>query len=215
MRISLVSEMNTRDLRRRSLKIARELGYAENESLPLLDDDIGVTRDKDAIVDRALCLYGTLSVAYGFDRKKALKWIEDQNLSESCTSLEREFLHGAGASSLEMKTRVEGLYVMAWVLGLYEDLDFTGLCPSDLVLKFPNIKENEPSMSFRAAVAVIDVVSIVGMADLAYCLHSAIREEELARRPTGRLPAYVIVERRRALEWLLSEDEFEDVSLDT
>jgi hypothetical protein len=215
LRISLVNEMNTSDIRHRSLKLARELGYAINGTLPLLDDGIRVTRDRNAIVDRSLCLYGTLSAAYGFGRDHALKWLGDQGLLERCTLVEREFLNDGPPSPSEMKKRVEGLYVLAWALGLYEDLDFTRVCPSDLVLKFPNIKLKALSTRFRDAVAAIDPSRIVDMVDLAFCVHWAVREKELAGRAKGPLPEYIVVERRRALEWLVSKDDFEDVALDT
>ncbi len=57
---------------------------------------------------------------------------------------------------------------------------------------------------------------IVSAADLAYCLHWAIRQSELeGKRPPGKVPPYVVVERRRALEWLLSDEDWDDVPLDT
>ena len=62
-----------------------------------------------------------------------------------------------------------------------------------------------------------NVEKILDMLDLFYCYHWACVEKQI--RPeteTGKLNPEVVVERRRGLEWLISEEQdWNEISLDT
>ncbi len=80
----------------------------------------------------------------------------------------------------------------------------------------PNLKASEASAEFRNRVNPRSVAEVVVVCDLAYCLHWAIRQSELRReRLPGNLKPYVVLERRRALEWLLSQEAWDEVPLHT
>jgi hypothetical protein len=108
------------------------------------------------------------------------------------------------------------MWALAWAIGIARELNFSKECDSNFVLLLPNLKQNQTSADFRRKALLRSDDQIVLAADLAYCLHWAIRQSELQRkRPPGKVPPYVVVERRRALDWLLSDDEWDEVSLDT
>lgn len=52
--------------------------------------------------------------------------------------------------------------------------------------------------------------------DLFYCLHWSIRHAELSNsKVPGAVSSYVIIARRRALEWLIGSEQRDEVTLDT
>ncbi len=60
------------------------------------------------------------------------------------------------------------------------------------------------------------VSEIAKALDLAYCLHWSIRDAEIHGREIPRvLSPNVIIQRRKALEWMFSEENWDEVTLDT
>jgi hypothetical protein len=100
--------------------------------------------------------------------------------------------------------------------GIVPTLDFGSPCPQDFVLRLPDLKSDKSSEPFRNAAALRPISEIVAACDLAYCLHWAIHDAQLkGTKVAGKVEAYVILERRRALEWLLTDECWEDLTLDT
>jgi len=80
----------------------------------------------------------------------------------------------------------------------------------------PDIKNAAPSRAFQAGLKLRSAADLLQAADLAYCLHWAIRDAELnGNVAPGRVPPEVVVERRRALEWMMGDEYWDDVNLDT
>jgi hypothetical protein len=98
-----------------------------------------------------------------------------------------------------------------------DELDFGRRCDDDFIAKLPNLKTGEPAAGFRRRARLREADEIGAELDLAYCLHWAVREASLAGNapPPGMVPSYVVVERRRALEWLAGKDDWDATSLDT
>lgn len=95
-------------------------------------------------------------------------------------------------------------------------LDFAKLCPDDLVTMLPNLRTADSSSSFRSRAQRRSIEELLAASDLAYCLHCALTNAVLrGEQPPGRVPGWVIIERRRALEWALSDEDWDEVPLDT
>lgn len=206
--------MNSREIRMLSLATAQDLGYPTNDELPLLDD-VRIVRTLSETVERALCVYVAVAVAYGLDRTRAAEWSRSENIDQSLTANELAVLRGMPGAVEVMKKRVEALYVFAWSMGFLVDIDFRSVCPPTLVQIFPNLKVGRDSAEFRQRATLVADEDVAKKLDLAYCLHWATVETRLASRKSDVLAPSVIIERRRALEWLVSNEDFEEISLDT
>ena len=81
----------------------------------------------------------------------------------------------------------------------------------------PDLKADEPTTRLRVrAGSLRSAEEILSALDISYCLHWAIRDAALTCSPApAKLTGYVIVERRRALEWLVSEEGWDELTLDT
>ena len=202
-------------VRKQSLNIVKRLGYPINERLPILDESV-IARTEDNIVDRLIAMLCVAACAYGFDSQKASIWINRESKSDSLTLKERNFLLDKTGNKSSFMLQIEGMWALAWSINAIPSLDFGEPCSQDFVKRLPDLKCDGSASKFRDAARIRDLSEIVSACDTAYCLHWAIRDSQLRniKRP-GKVEEYVIVERRRALEWLLTDEPWEDISLDT
>jgi hypothetical protein len=207
--------METNIIRKRSLKEADKLGFPVNPALPLLDECIE-PKPVEHIVQRLLCLHVIAACAYGFDRGKANDWIKSERLGDSLSPAELDFLRNPANQSDNFKCQIEGMWALAWALGLIPKLDFADECDSNFVFVLPDLKVSQPSSLIRSRIQPRTIDAQVAACDLAYCLHWAIRQAQLVGADIpGKVAPYVIIERRRALEWLLSSAQWDEITLDT
>lgn len=207
--------MDLSSIRERSLKIASRLGFAVNKALPLLDE-VEVTKAADEAFRRLLCLHATAACAFGFDRRRARTWLEQEGVWGDLTTAERQFVENGQSNPAQFQVQVEGMWALAWALGIVPQLDFGRDCDGGFVMVLPNLKVGQGSDALRSKLNPRTTDEVVAACDLAYCLHWAVREAQLTgSKPPGNVEPCVIEERRRALEWLISDDAWDEVPLDT
>ena len=208
--------MSFAEIRKRSLKVATQLKFTLPSTLPLLDESLRLRQLGD-IEDRVLVLSAVVAASYGFPRDRIVSWLEREALVSVLSGAEQSFLRGTGVAAQQFQVQVEALSAFAWALGFLPSMDFGKPSPSHLVSIFPDFKVAESSARFRSRAKLRDQIDIVIACDLAYCLHWAINQAVVDKKaPPGKVPPHVVIERRRALEWMLSSSEWDDVSsLDT
>jgi len=102
----------------------------------------------------------------------------------------------------------ETLNVLAWILGLIKDLNFPNSSCDEIPLLEP-IATCKDLTDFLDKCNFIDIESILDELDLEYRYHWALLDKRIDPSVnTGELNMDIVVERRRALEWLFS-DEFD------
>jgi len=202
-------------IRDKSNKKALNYGLPINPQLPLLDDDFCL-HTKDDIIARALCLNCTIHAAYKYPKHKSLEWLDKEGLLNSLTQSEKIFLEGGFGSITDIRIQAEGLWIIVWVLSFIEKIDFMKECTDKLAFLMPNIIKSEDSMDFRNSAKLRTMEEILQELDLSYVLHWAIRQTQLeGKKIPKKLKYHVVYERRRALEWLVSDEEWDEISLDT
>lgn len=202
----------------RSKRILDNLGYEFSESLPLLDN-AEMMRDRTTVTSRILGLHAAVALAYGYDERQGVirSWLASENLSDHLTPLESQFVSGAVELFPIMQWRVEALFALAWACKI-TDLSLLDLVPDELVMWFPKISQSESPDNFRNRIELRTPADLVLELDLLYCLASAKTDLHLCgtidRNPSS-LDLRSVQQRRHALEWLLSDLDWEDISLDT
>ena len=198
-----------------SLKVIGSVGLSVPASLPLLDAGSQL-RSQAGAVDRLLCLNAVAAAAYGFDRVRSLAWVRQEKLESTLTTREQAFLDRGEGHPLTFQVQIEGMWALAWSLGLAPELDFWKDCSSGFVSQLPNLKAGQSGAELRRKANLKSLAEVVNACDLAYCLHWIVRQAEVDRKPLpSGLKGYLVTERRRALEWLLSNEGWDSVSLDT
>jgi hypothetical protein len=213
--VDLEVSMDPEALRKHSLQVVVRLGYSTNNALPLLNDAPHLRRAKQ-VVDRLLCLNAVAASAYGFDRREAKEWLAHEAVFQFLTDAERLFVESGVGDSEKFKLQIEGMWALAWSLGMVAELDFARSCDKNFVRMLPNLKNHQSADAFRSEVRLRAAIDVLAAADLAYCLHWAVRDSQVhGHMLPGKVPAYVIEERRRALDWLLGTEAWDQISLDT
>lgn len=81
---------------------------------------------------------------------------------------------------------------------------------------FPNAKQPYDDRPLFPAASMRPIESILSELDLAYCLNWALRELSIrGRRILGPVKSHIVLERRTALEWIVSDEDWEEITLDT
>lgn len=182
--------------------------------LPELDGQLD--RTEEEIVTRLLCLNAVAAVSHGLNPEIAVDWVDQEDLSSFLTPDETQFLYDAIGETETFKGQVEGMFTLAWALSLYADINLWAECDDKFAWKLPNLKVKESSAGIRKSIQLRTDEEVLSIADLAYCLDWAVTDARL--RGETLLPSPIPIdlkERRRALEWLIGEEAWSEVSLDT
>lgn len=202
------------EIRSLSLREAERLGYPINRELPLFEAK-GQLRPKEDLASRILCLTAVVAAAWGHPRDLTLKWLRQEQLASYLSESESNFLN-AGGDDLQVRWQVEGLWTLCWCASFIDELNFGTECSDELVTLLPDLQCDESAAPYYDRVLPRDSGSIIAKCDLAYCLHWAIRDATMRRqRPPGSLHPIRVVERRRALEWMLGTVDWDSVPMDT
>jgi hypothetical protein len=102
------------------------------------------------------------------------------------------------------------------VLALEDDFALTEPCNPNFVARLPNLKVNEPGARLRVSAGLRCIQEVAQQADLAFGIHWAIVD---ARLHGNLLPfaseSHTVMPRRKALDWCISTDPWDEISLDT
>ena len=222
------------DRREATLKKLKKQKIAVNEHLPLLPTCEEVKlKSLEEVKKRAsgsfLCAMLACSIAQNenyqdsveFVLSKMYEWdlYQDDLLPKEQTLIwNRHTKKGNEADILRQNVidvawSYETCYALLWSLELLVDRELgnaTRRCDVKAAM-FSSSLINDPSTKLRS------VDRILSMLDLYYCYHWACVEKQIRpETPVGKLNPEVVLERRRGLEWLISEErDWNEVALDT
>ena len=206
--------MDLGQVRAGSLSVLAESGKPLPTHLPLLDQPR--PRTTEAAIDRLLCLNAVAAVAHGFPRSKAEEWLRQEGLFAKLDASESRFLANRNEAKVLFQWQVYGIQVLLWALGGLDRMSLDEPCPDDIVSKVPNLKTMDSSAAFRVDLKLRPIAELMATADLAYCNHWGRRDENLMKRNTqSQMAEREIMERRRALDWLIQDEDWYTMSLDT
>lgn len=204
--------MDLERIRKSSLRKAGKLGYAVADKLPLLDMPL-TTRSKEEAGRRMIALKAVVACAFSQENvEQTKKWIEKENISEFLTPCETLFVFERRGSQEKFELQIESLWMLAWCTCLINEMNFAEYCGDFLSDLMPSIANCDPVVPFIRALEMRPHEIIVEALDFAYCLNwSMINARENSQPPPGKVREYVIEYRRKALEWVVSEEQWDKV----
>lgn len=204
-------------IRENTVRILTQRGIPYLPQLPLIDE---LPKEKwktaQQIARRLIVRYSLTGLSHDAEPKKLLAWLESESLDDEILNDERKYFEKKELSKkdiIRLSWNQESLLTLAWCLGLLSELPLPDL-EADLSSIFPKIPPQIEVSKFATQSKRIDLRRILEEADLYYCYHWATRHPEKWTHPVS-LNLDVVIERRRALDWVISDKRFNEVTLDT
>jgi hypothetical protein len=210
--------MDYRAVRDESLRRLQGAGVPEHPNLPLLDEC--PRRSAEEAARRVVALYCLSGLANGAIGPVMLEWIAEQGLEPIFEPSELDLLARRELREEQLNHLSwcqESLYAAAWSLSLVKDMAWPDT-ECDLEPVFPRIPPQVGPESFFRGATLRGDREIVQAADVYYCLDASLRKDALwgGARVESRYPmVQIVMERRRALDWLMQDGAWSDVVLDT
>jgi hypothetical protein len=205
--------MNLDQIRQRSLKMAQSLGYPIDPPPPPLDKPIRLRRPKE-VKDRLLALYMVVAAGWTGERRQACAWLDKEKLWHAVSPEERRYIvDGAGLSD-QFARCDEAVWALKWALGLLDTLDFAMIADERYLNHLPSPRRRLSVRASRKRMRLRSEGKLVQMYDLALCLHGPARAAYAADRKIPDAVGFeVIAERRRALEWVVTDSLWDDIRI--
>ena len=187
--------------------------------LPYLDR--AEPRGLDHLVGRALVMNALLNIAFQAPVSVIRNWIEAHRLTPHLSDAERVILTKSNAElseqeSIDLYWYIESLWALMWAGGLIPDLPIDQPVGDNMASLAPNLQTNEGTDKFAEAIRLRPYGELFPMLDLYYRAHWYTEDARINGYATGEISGDVIMERRKALEWLMDRTvDWDDVALNT
>ena len=152
----------------------------------------------------------TVQLYFGAPVAVVRSWIERHGLMEHLSRRERSILGKPDAELTEQELvdlfwYIEALWAFAWVGSLIRDIPLDAPVGDELASLLPDLKADETPRRFREAFRLRDPADLYRKLDLYYLAHWYARDGQLRNYKTDPFNIDSIMERRKALEWVLDE----------
>ena len=197
------------------------------ENLPCIEDASEVAlKDVDVICKKAISTLLIIQVAHDslnneFEKSKSYFSEEFQRfgVEDYLNKEEKELWNGTYTkqSLCNITWKYETLWALLWALGIIGDDEFkVPVDVMDYMKAIRIIRECKDYDEFKAKVNMRGIEEILDMLDLFYRYHWTTEDARLNLKKLPKINGEVVAERRRGLEWLVSQEEdWNDISLDT
>lgn len=204
----------------------KAMGIACFEDLPKLagSEDVKL-KSLDEICKRALAALIAIQLScdanageFEEGKKFFAPMLEKYGVSDKLISKEQKLFDGKYDEQIvfDVGWTYEAYWSLAWALGLVDDItDASGICDCQAAVSF--VVRCGSYDEFKSSCKLRDIEEILDMLDLYYRYNWATVEKLInPEKPIGNLDIEVVPERRRGLEWLISdEDDWFEIDLNT
>ncbi|MCC7291367.1 MAG: DUF4272 domain-containing protein [Phycisphaerales bacterium] len=207
-------------IKRENESIIRNHGGEICDWLPSYDPDIP-PRDSLAVARRALVLNATLQLVFNAPIPIIRRWISANRLDGDLVESEKLILARSNDALTEQERtdlywQIEALWALVWTGGFINELPFNLPVGSNLASLFPKLQHNEDGSNFLLRFHLRPHLQLFRMLDLYYRLHWWTRSAHLRGQRTGEVIIDMVMERRKALAWVLCpEGDWDSVDLST
>ena len=212
-------EIDPAEVKTASEKIILEAGGRICAWLPYLDPPN--LRAQDALISRALVLNALINIAFGAPIPIIKSWIGANGLTASLSADEQALLQKDNADLFDQEVTnlhwsLEALWALMWAGGLTDDLTVDGHVPDYMASICPDLQQNEDGAKFTQKMRLRSSEELYRMLDLYYRAHWYTEDGRINGYSTGNISSDVVMERRKALKWLLdASTDWDHISLDT
>jgi hypothetical protein len=203
----------------KSESVIRKLGGQVCDWLPVLGET--AIRTQEQLVGRSLVMNALLNVYFKAPISVVSDWIARHGLQEHLSDEERKLLNERNDELSEQERTnlywyIEALWALMWAGALAFELNPALGVPETMASLTPNLQRKENGAKFSEKMQLRPYVELFEMLDLYYRLHWWARDGVLNGYSTAPVSHDIILERRKALEWLLdSTTNWDRIELST
>lgn len=220
-------KISSEERRKKSNEKIKKLGIAYLDTLPLVEDsEQAKLRSLDDICKRAIACLLSTQLAYdisennNYNESKELfsNLLKKYKVQDNLISKEKKLFDKRYKEQdvIDVVWTYEAYWSLVWALGLIDNIEYPKeICDCQKAITLVGDCANYEE--FKSQCKLRDIEEILDMLDLHYRYHWATTEKRInPETPIGELNPDVVVERRRGLEWLISDiDDWNEISLDT
>jgi uncharacterized protein DUF4272 len=217
---SAAMSLDARAVKKESERVILAAGGKILDWLPDLEVNPTSVRPRDEVVARALVLNAMIQIAFQAPIPVIASWIDRRGLRSSLVDSERAILRKSNAEltkqeQVDLNWSIEALWALLWTGALTDDLPFDEPVPDTMAGLCPNLQRDEDGSKFdRFRLRPYD--ALLRMLDLYFRLHRYARQGQLTHTPTPPVDPGIILERRKALAWVLDPaNDWDNVDLST
>ncbi len=218
--------MSANERREKSNAKIKLMGLTCFEELPVIQDSSQIKlKELDEIGKKAIASLIAIQVAQDINKNEyenSIKFfkpmLEKYGVSDYLNSLERKMFDGnySMQDAINVSWEYETYWTLVWALGLIGDIsDASNICDCEKAIEL--VQSCETFEQFKSKCRLRDVEEILDMLDLYYRYDWAVTDKRInPETEIGALNHGVVVERRRGLEWLISDqNDWHNITLDT
>jgi hypothetical protein len=217
---------DARDRQARSEEELGQFGIRTPATLPPVVSEIDVVlRPAPEVARRAMALFVVALRAESLmSRDIPVEELKDRPLAlRALTPKERAFLNDAAPDQQQITNfvwRYEALWMLAWAIGLVEELCYPSETCDVGILSRILLASNEEALLKKAK--LLPTETLLDALDLHFRLHWLVRQRQNGKAPDGEMGGNdlnpgVVLERHHALNWLVQHGgtEWDDVQTPT
>ncbi|REK61603.1 MAG: DUF4272 domain-containing protein [Bacteroidetes bacterium] len=195
------------------------IGIEVIDHLPYIE--VNEFQEDENVAKRCLVLAALLQLYFGAPNDFIESWLKENNLTEYLTSEEQKVLNTSqddlsDQDKTDLYWTIEAIWALAWVGNKHNDLTFNTGVEDSLANMLPSFRDNESSESFINGFKIRSKEEIFTKLDQFYRAHWFARNNSLNGKENSEIDIDLIMERRKALEWVCNKAEkWDEVSLDT
>ena len=175
-------------------------------------------RSMENVKGRMSVMNALINIAFEAPVGIIRQWIEAQGLQQHLSGAEQLILAKATANDgemLQLHWYLESLWALMWATGLTDDFAPDRHCEDYMASLLPNLEQGDNNEKIDELAHMRSAEDLYWQLDLYYRIHWFVADEHLKGRETG-FNAGLIIERRRALEWLFNRSsDWDDVDMNT
>lgn len=207
--MATVFGLDTHAVRADSQRAISRLGGTICDWLPYLDRS--KPRPSSVVVRRALVMNALVQIYFGAPPEVIHEWLDRNGLLSDLSNRERELLSESGHGIVEQDRidlywYLEALWTFAWIGSFIDDLPIELPLGDELATFFPDLQADEGPERLETSFILRQPDEIYRKLDLYYLAHWYARDGQLRKYATGVFSLDAIMERRKALEWVLDSD---------
>jgi hypothetical protein len=178
-------------------------------------------RSDEEVVNRALILNAMVNIAFKAPVHVIRDWIQTHNLALYLSTSERGILDKENAALNQSDLTnlfwyIEALWAFLWATQIITEMRFNEPIPDTMASYCPDLKQNEGPAKFTERMRLRSYNEIYEERDLYYRVMWYCRHLELSGRNHSNFKMDVVMERRKALEWIMDSTlDWDDVPQDT